>query len=164
MDTCNLLCAIKEDIFMKDTILGVFPRDKVPQHRNNRGGYILNTAPSNHPGLHWLAVFYESQPNSVEMFDSFAQSPAYYQLNECNNKSFKYLKFQVQDDSTPYCGYYALMFLYMRSRHYSFEDVVNNFSDNLVQNDLLVYDFIKTRFSFCVGDKGHLNQTCKYLT
>ncbi|XP_032235989.2 uncharacterized protein LOC116617400 [Nematostella vectensis] len=58
---------------------GVLPSDKLGKQKRKSVGdtaYIVNTDPSNKPGMHWLGVY--ETPDHLEFFDSFAFNPRTY--------------------------------------------------------------------------------------
>lgn len=59
MNTEELLTVLSCDGLTKDLFLGVFPRDALPPKpvKKKTFCFIINTDPSNKPGLHWLAIF-----------------------------------------------------------------------------------------------------------
>ena len=56
MDTLQLDLAIKAKGF-----LGAFPYDKLPEIAVADFSIVVNTAPSNQAGTHWLALLYKSK-------------------------------------------------------------------------------------------------------
>ena len=162
MNTCQLKCAIEKDEYMCKVVDGVFPRDKIPAMENGEYSFIFNTAPHNHAGLHWVAYF--TSDTSIEIFDSFGYSPHRYKLPICQQgRKILYNGVQLQQNDTEYCGHYALLFLYLRCRNNSFDDILQNFSTDLMVNDLFAYNFVRTHFNICLTDVSLFNQSCLSL-
>ena len=122
--------------------LGVFPRDLEP-HKFVRypSCYVLNTDPSNEPGEHWLALFVTG-PNDYEFFDSFAQLPATYGIDNLNVVCV--MNFRLQSWTATTCGHYCIYFLVHRSLGHSVRSISNSFSKfHSDWNDKQVQNFVK---------------------
>ena len=109
-------------LLVKVRWLGVFARDKLPDHtREIRPWYlILNTDPKDQPGTHWLA-FYAPIAGRIELFDSFGLSPRIYSLDFLDPLN---LSFSLQSPSSYVCGHHCIVYIYFRSRNYSLNDIV----------------------------------------
>ncbi len=87
--------------------LGVYPSDHLPcvTVLASRAPccYIANSDPCTELGSHWVA-FFHSSPKTLEFFDSYGKTPAYYGLSIPNTMSVKYNPLQLQADSSLLCG------------------------------------------------------------
>lgn len=77
------------------------------------GGYIINLDDSTGQGTHWIALWLA---DSVALyFDSFGMPPHVAVMNFIRKyglKRFIYIKKQIQDIRSGYCGQYSIIFLY----------------------------------------------------
>ena len=102
---------------------------------------IVNIDSSNLPGSHWLAVLIDRK--SVEIFDSSGFNIFHLSRIPCHLLSFihrltqsRKLKIsrQLQPHKSNLCGFYAMFFVLFR-QHFTFNQIVNLFTDNLYKND-----------------------------
>lgn len=106
--------------------------------------YIVNTDASYNPGKHWVAIFTSKIP---EFFDSLGQAPSHYDRRfEClmihQGPVYRYNSKRIQNYGSETCGQYCIYYVMQRSKGYSMEDIVNNFSGiDLYGNDKKVYRF-----------------------
>lgn len=54
---------------------------------------------------------------------------------------------QLQSETSSVCGHYCIMFLYYMSSGLGFKKFLDNFSNNLVNNDKIVKDYIQYKES-----------------
>ena len=81
MNTRQLLCALDSDPAMKDYSRNVFALDQFQKAKlPDKGIYVCNDQPSKKSGNHWFLIFIE--PENVYFVDSFANDPAYYQIDK----------------------------------------------------------------------------------
>ena len=117
--------------------IGVFPCDKLPNIIHAPCSFICNTDPSNKPGTHWIAMFFDTE-TSMDYFDSNGITPS--------GPFAKYLKpvekirfsiVRLQDPGSIVCGEYAVHFLKSRSLGQTLDEFVNcmqkHSSDNLIK-------------------------------
>ena len=102
--------------------LGVFARDELPDVTSEIRPWclILNTDPKDQPGTHWLAL-YAPKAGFIELFDSFNFSPITYSLESLH---ILHLGFPLQSISTSVCGYYCIVYIYLRSRNKSINELI----------------------------------------
>ncbi len=130
------------DEFTRKCYMGVYAADEIPLNyipARRPVMFVANTAPSNHPGKHWVAFFYPTH-GRPEFFDSFGRSPSYYRLTF---QSFNYNKKGLQAFDSDVCGYYVLLYLIQRSRGITMQEITSQFSINRDCNDLAVTHFIE---------------------
>lgn len=106
---------------------------------------ICNTSPHYISSFgHWVAVYITSS-TTAEVFNSYGKSdlssigihlPSCIQIKDFSR--------DFQSDNSKVCGLYALMFLYMRTRHYSSNYFLTLFDNtNKIENDKKVVRFYK---------------------
>jgi hypothetical protein len=125
---------------------GVYPSDLVPIYiQKDTQAYIINTAGSNHPGEHWIALVFDE--NNCLYFDSFG-----YQLVNLDilNKlkktgvfQYQFNSKQIQPFQSDNCGYYCIAFILSCQNGMTFSKFLNNFSTNPEKNNAICYEFIK---------------------
>ena len=128
---------LKEDPCMKQRSWGVFSRDGLPRQLL-QGGYIMNTDNIDGPGVHWIALWMDS--DRLEFMDSFGHSPEYYGWSF--NVPTLRNAVQFQSDQSITCGAYCLYFLYYRCRGFSMKSILENFSSDRTANDYTVTRFL----------------------
>ena len=124
--------------------LGVYPSDHLPcvSILSARAPccYIVNSDPCTEPGTPWVA-FFQSSPKTLEFFDSYGKTPAFYGLSIPNTMAVKYNPTQLQADNSLLCGQWCILFLHRRTQGINFSPLIRRFSsltptkaDALVQN------------------------------
>ena len=100
---------------------GVFARDELPEVTREKRPWclILKTDPKDLPGTHWLAL-YAPQSGRIELFDSFGFSPSMYGLKSLDPL---HLLYSFQSQSSSVCGDYCIVYIYLRSRHTSQDQI-----------------------------------------
>ena len=136
-----------DDILRNDDVgrvlyRGVYASDTLPQCRS--GAYVCNTAPSSHPGEHWVAFF--CTEHTVDYFDSYGRKPSTSVLSALKGKEITCNKLCLQSPFSSVCGQYCIYYLLQRMRNESMSVIVNQFDDNVDYNDQLVYDFVRMHF------------------
>lgn len=133
MNTFEIEKTVARDKCLSKYFLGVFPSDKLPKVSEIPCCFIANTDPSNEPGMHWVALFFDTY---VEYFDSYGLEPfepfRKYNPEVVNTYCFQSIGSKV-------CGEYCIYYLYMRSRRIPFETIVTklkgrNNTDKLVKS------------------------------
>jgi len=156
MRTSQLLCAIKCDPVMRNSIIGVYARDQIPSEINQRPvGFIFNTNSSDKSGKHWLAVYFQSRDKG-EFFDSYGHPPEYFSLDS----NLNYNKKRLQSIHSNVCGHYCLYYLLQRCRGVSMDDIVNTFGNNYDCNDEYVANYMERTFPYCFRSHDKYSQTC----
>ena len=141
--------------------LGAFARDQIPDLKHQRRPFalVINTDVAAEDGEHWLALYGPRGSSKLEFFDSFGLDPKLYSLDQSLSCSFTFSQRTIQDISTKVCGYYALLFIYLRSRGHSFDNTINsldkNFTDASAARKTLDLSLAKLSHVHCTG------QTCK---
>lgn len=130
---------------------GVFPRDKVPNHKLEAVRYpycyVANTDTSESPGSHWVA-FYFPDPDSCEFFDSYGLHPVRdYHFTKPDSFELQMCNFTYQTSESNVCGHYVIYFLSRRALNHSLLSILDNFLKGSPEyNDSLVHLFVRRRF------------------
>jgi len=146
MDTIQILKNIKRDSISQKNFKGVFPRDFLPKKFKLPTSFIANTENSKSEGQHWLAFFIDNN-GKLDFFDPMGFPPEFYKLDDyCNSisTSVEFNKIQFQSFFSNYCGFYCLLFIFVKSRNKLFNSKV--FTYNYKKNDLIVKKLIKENF------------------
>ena len=115
-DTASCLVA---GLARNNRCLGVFPADypialQDDSTTNNSVAWVMNTAPSDHPGLHWVAYYRKAESKCApEFFDSVGLTPAEYALLP---KGDAVARDSLQSLDSNVCGQYCVFYLCQRSR------------------------------------------------
>ena len=81
MNNIEIGLALSNNPVTKATFKGTFSSDTVPLvFFNLPGACIINTAPSEEPGKHWVAI-YQPCGGKPEFFDSFGKQAEFYKLD-----------------------------------------------------------------------------------
>ena len=166
MNTSQLQCMIACDPMLRDGVLGVFAADQLPRTVPFKPcGVIVNTDNSNQPGTHWLAFYI--QPNSVECFDSYGQSPGSYNplLSQWLQRHARHVQVNwthLQSDRSNVCGLYCVYFLHQRLIGRSMAQILSGFSSDRKANDHFILDLFKNVYPDCIEQEGtYHNQGCQ---
>ena len=129
---------LRKDQITKKIFLGVFARNELPPRPLFPSCFILNTAPRENPGEHWLAFYYDKN-GFCDFFDSYGKRPSHFglesYLNYTSNK-WSFNKKRIQGNR-PYCGHYALLYLLFRSRGKSL-NFFKKFGTRYSKNDQII--------------------------
>lgn len=149
MNTTQLLCALEHDSYLKHHTIGVYAINQIPSLKHDILSFVINSAPSSNPGIHWVALC--KNMNCIEIFDSYGKHPyTYFSPNLIKQfDSVKYQTNQFQQNHTDYCGFYCLFFVHMKAKGWSMEKICNLFDiKDKLYNDTLVKQFVFSNFSF----------------
>ena len=106
---------------------------------------IVNTHAVNLPGEHWKAI-YISHERKGEVFDSLAtviSIPLLQWLNTFTNK-WTHSRLTIQHPASPSCGAFVLYFILNRLNVKNMKDIVDCFSNNLADNDIMMRAYVKS--------------------
>ena len=105
---------------------------------------------------HWLALYAPRDSVKIEMFDSFGLPPNIYSFDP---SQIHFSSCSIQSFGSKVCGHYACLFIYFRSRNYSFDNTINNLDKNFTDASAArkIYDLSRSKLSHvhCTG------QCCK---
>ncbi len=142
--------------------LGCISADEIPKiidkiKPQSTGGFIINTDPSNKPGKHWRAIYFDGNKDmEIDHFDSFGDPPSKSEMRGIKQIADKlgangYLKFknnkvQLQNDRTSNCGFFAAKFLIDRfnGKHFQHASGWNDaVKDNSTKGEAEIMKFRK---------------------
>ena len=132
---------------------GVYASDTIP--RCEPGGYVCNTAPSSHPGEHWVAFYCTEK--QVDYFDSYGRRPPVGILSALHDRDVICNTRCLQSPFSSVCGQYCVYFLLQRMRHETMSSIIAQFEHNVDYNDQLVHDF--TRIHFDLNELSVIDST-----
>ena len=92
MDENQLRKALQSDPLIN--FAGVFSSDEIPKRCALNHFYVFNTAPSNHPGEHWIVIY---SANKVECFDSLALQTVPYIFKPMLGRNYELNREPVQN-------------------------------------------------------------------
>ena len=148
LDTTQLLKNIERDPVANKYFKGVFSRDLLPRKLSYPASFIANTKSSKSRGEHWIAFYIDADKN-LEFFDPMGLPPSYYRLvsyiSQISNRN-KYNTTQYQSLFSPFCGYYCLLFVFLKSRNKTFNSKI--FNINFEENDKFLKKLIKKGFFY----------------
>lgn len=142
---------------------GTFPKDHFYKAireitPKSRGGAVLNLDPSDEPGSHWIAAFWDGRPNgshTVEYVDSFGRDPPKEIKDDLLRipkklEADEHLKLKVngvkkQDPKSVSCGFHAVNFLMNRFRGHPFSKATGFKSIDKNEKHM---DDLKRKFDF----------------
>ena len=103
--------------------LGVFERDELYKVTRELRPWclILNTNPKDKLGTDWLAL-YAPLAGGFKLFYSFRIFTSMYSLDCLDSLN---MSVSLQWLSTSVCGNYYIVYIYLRSRNHSLNDIVN---------------------------------------
>ena len=149
MDTHQIDSILKKDRFTKHDFRGVYACDQLPKRYVPRpSAFVVNTDPSTLPGEHWVAI-YITRDGEGEYFDSYGQPvklPEIKTFLKKNARRTYHNRRPLQGPWTAVCGQYCIFFLLQRCRGLTMTKIVNLFSLDKRDNDVLVNDFIRRHF------------------
>ena len=139
LNSIQLYKILSKDIYTRDCFRGVFAINTLPKKSIYPSCLIVNTDPSNKPGSHWLAIYYNKDGES-EFFDSYGINPKYYGIqNYLERTSSKWTqnKRQFQSFYSNLCGYFCFLYLMAKCRGYSLDEI--NFTEREINMLLKKY-------------------------
>ena len=148
MNTNQLMKCIGGDELLSSQCVGVFPSDKLPRPRGRPECLIANLDPSRRKGSHWIAIYID-QEGFGQFFDSYGRMPEktrfrQYLRQNCEDWTNSGKPLQSIFSST--CGHYCIYFLYHRVRGRDMESILNDFSENREENDIIVSNWLDKCF------------------
>lgn len=125
--------------------IGTFPRNLLPRTKMRPCAMIVNTDAANEPGEHWVSILL-LPGGTGEYFDPFGLPPLHYTIQNylgkyCPNK-LQYNPRSLQFVTSTQCGKYSIVFLILRSRGFSFSEVLKKFCSNSKHNDGILDKFL----------------------
>ena len=90
--------SLKKDNIISKINNGVYAFDEKPMLISYPSAFVINTKPREHPGEHWLAIYYDKHGHAF-FFDSYGEHPAKYKLEDYltnTSTSWVYNKKRIQ--------------------------------------------------------------------
>lgn len=134
---------LSNDPFTNKSFLGVFARDELPFQPPYPSCLIFNTAPREHSGQHWLALYYD-QNGICDFFDPYGMPALNFNMTsylEKTSNHWKENKKRLQGLSH-YCGHYCFLYLLFRARSKA-TFFFRAFTSSLTNNDKKIKDLFK---------------------
>ena len=101
--------------------------------------YVINSNPSNEPGEHWIAVYFDKRGRG-ECFDNYGLAPAFVGLeSDMDTYSLAgwiYNRKTLQALFSNVCGHYCVSGIPLHV-------IVSDFTSNLTKNDRSIFRFIR---------------------
>ena len=126
---------------------GVYPRDLLPAHPSRDSFYICNTAPSSHPGIHWVLINRNSSQHT-EFFDSLGRHAIHSSIKKFLGDYYTRAIVQTQETMSSLCGEYCLFYITLRCQGHPMEDVMALLNAAGSQSDWLVSSYVYETFDF----------------
>ena len=145
MNTDQLLRLLHEDAFTGKIVHSVMAKNEcwdiyeVLRKTGNTAAIIVNTDPSDMPGLHWVAYYMKDR--NCEFFDSYGCSPQTYNLPKANQHN----TVSIQSIASMHCGVFVTYYLLCRCRNISLSHILSKFYHDpykLSYNDDLVVNYL----------------------
>lgn len=156
MNASQIKCILECDTILRNITINIIAIDELPNSIEKYPiGFIVNTSKHYERGEHWLAIYVQNKQNVV-FFDSYGKSPEHYS-QPLNNfirsiqPMFKYNMNCLQSSKSIVCGYYCIYFMLFMSRGLTLKDITSHFDDNLINNDIYIFDYIQSIFPFCIA-------------
>src|SRR6188768_1478191 len=117
---------LESNKYTQKAYMGCFPSNGLPKCIKYPCSMVVNFDDSSKPGTHWVAIY---APNSLEAsyFDSFGGGESKIgPIIEYLNKNFNLVKNRtkvVQSPLSTVCGYYAIFFIYLSNKGFSFKRI-----------------------------------------
>ena len=133
----------------------------IPSLKNEKRAFalVVNTDVAAEPGEQWLALYAPRDSLKIEMVDSFGLPPNIFSIDP---SLIHFFSRSIQSFGSKVCGHYALLFIYFRSRNYSFDNTINNLDKNFTDAFAAckIYDLSRFKLSHlhCTG------QCCKNIS
>lgn len=113
----------------------------LPRVQRYPASFVINTAPHDHPGEHWVAAFLHSKEYG-EYFDSYGLRPiepriTTWLLKNAYDICYSGTLLQDVDPTSDACGPFAICFVAMKDLGYSLEDIITHFYKTLPSNDMV---------------------------
>ena len=135
---------------------GVYPIDmlkRLPESQTLPAAYVVNTAPSDDAGEHWVA-FYFSPDSPAEFFDSYGFGPRQKELKRFLRSAYGHSswitnKKRLQASGSTACGQYCIFYLGLKGRGMSMEEIEKTFdgSPSYEWNDGIVTAYVNKHFN-----------------
>ena len=117
---------------------GVYSINEIPHTLQAGYFYIFNTAPSWHPGEHWISVY---SGDEIECFDPLAEKDTFQEFKALIPGLKRTNNTPVQHILSTSCGEYCLFYICMRCRGISLDCIIDFLSG--WNNEQFVIEFLR---------------------
>ena len=108
--------------------------------------YVINSDPSNQPGEHWIAVYFDKHGRG-EYFDSYGLVPAFVGLESYMDTyslaGWIYNCKTLQALFSNVCGHYCVYYILFHCCGVPLHVIVFDFTSNLTENNRSISHFIR---------------------
>ena len=127
---------------------GVFPSDQIPLSRPKFKPvcYVANIDPARFAGSHWVALYLTPEGEN-EYFDSYGLPPILPRFLKLLRFDYRYNATQLQSLKSTVCGQYCVFYVWRKSLGESLERIINYFTDERHENDLIVNQIVEDEFN-----------------
>ena len=148
LTTLQLNKRLKKNPVTKKMFIGTFPGCVLPSTNAKQYSFITNTDLHHQSGEHWNAWMVKGK--RIIFFDSFGRDPRdtsfpdnyKYIVEKFDN--LEYSKIRIQSFTSVTCGYFCMHFIYVLSLGLDLEFFLNDYSNNFMENDEFVVDFVNS--------------------
>jgi hypothetical protein len=125
--------------------LGAYPSCITPKTKRRNYSFISNTDEHHEIGEHWCAWVVDGE--KIYFFDSFGRDPwdtslpTHFKDIVRGYNHVEYTNVRVQDWTSTTCGHFCIHFIYTLSLGLSYENFLNEYSTDFLNNDLVALDF-----------------------
>ena len=138
----------------KHRYIGAYPACITPKSKKSIYAFISNTDNHEEDGEHWCAWVIKDE--NLFFFDSFGRSPNdetlpmnFLEISR-NFKHIQYTKTRIQGWNSNACGYFCIHFIYMFCLGLDYEEFLNEYTCNYLNNDNVAYNFVSSIiYLFC---------------
>lgn len=151
MNSSKISAILNSHPGIRKKFMGVYPADLLPTKAANikPGFYVANTDPHFKAGEHWVTFFIPSdtRKNPMEYWDSYGLKPPEIFASFLEVPYLRNTKF-IQHPFSSTCGQYCIYYILKRYNGYSMEKIVEEFSEDTLQNDIIVNKTVE--HNFCI--------------
>ena len=126
------------------SFIGVYPCDVHPKARKKNFSIIFNTGDQHSKGEHFVALSVSNK--KIFYFDPFGEKPTNHDILSFIfklNLPLTWNTKKIQHETSSFCGFYCLAYLYSEKKKIPFSRFTNLFSTNdLKKNDKTVIEFL----------------------
>lgn len=135
MNGAQISKILENDSFTNTVFGGVHAKDWFGKIELKNKIFVFNTDDSNYPGSHWVAFNFSS--TECEFFDSYGQSPITYGFpSVLQNYTVTYSNKVLQGPKSSVCGQYCILFLLLRCRGYSYDNILDTLTNDNTAEEL----------------------------
>jgi len=146
MNTVQIERALKSHPVIQKVFKGVYACNQIPTDMKGDGFMVINLDPSYKEGSHWVAICLNSKLGNI-YFDSYGWKPTKRKILQLlEGREVKWGTVQLQSDFTSTCGQWCCFFIWHMCHNVTFEDMLDMFGNNQLQNDEIVNAFFHKHF------------------